>query len=174
MKPSEIFWLAVAIVGIVILLGLGGMLLSRYVDLPQFGEPEPTPTPADTREAQPPLADDIERLTKGLFDVIDVAFSGDLTVTIALYIPGEDLDEEGYLVFNSLLASQFQVVRIISVTTVEQLGNPVYVISYVYDCLRNPVPETAEAVPLICADGKDVATLIGKAVPDVGLKYLNE
>jgi hypothetical protein len=174
MKPSEIISLIGGSLIVIAILVMAGALLGKYVDLPTIGPAEPTPTPAFTREAQPPIADDIERLSRGGFDVVDVFFAGEFTITLAIYVPGEEPSDEEYFDVNVLLADQFQIVRVIDIATETQLGNTIYVINYIYDCIRNPNAETMEAVPLVCAEADDIVGKVGRVIPDIGLRYLNE
>ncbi len=172
MKPKEIFFLAGGLVIVVAVLVMFGMVIAKYVDLPLIGPAPPTPTPAITREAQPLLADDVERLSKGDIDVVDLRPSGDLSMTMVVYISGEEISEDVFVSINALLAEQFQIVRLINLAIATQSGNEIYVINAIFDCVRNTDDETSEEVPLICVLAEEQQT--GQVIPDEGIRYLNE
>lgn len=155
--------IGIGVVAMVVLVGI------KYLP----GRYEPAGVDPMTGEvlSQPKLADDIERVSRGAIDVIEILEAGDFHATIVQWVmEPEPLSLEQYGEIDQLMADAYQTMRVIVATTIFQDGYEVLVVGHSFDCSRNLDPATLDEYPLQCVDG-DIPQ--GVAFPDEALRFLN-
>ncbi len=177
-NATDYFLLAVLAVLVV-----GSLVLAALIIAPKIKAILPTPKPAATEvpgifsvgedaplartAEQPFIADEIERITNGGTDVLHVEERGDFAVSLVIWVQ-EDLTEAQAIEMDTLLASEYAIVRLMHAQQRPQLGNMVFIVDSAYDCIAMGDPEA----PLRCAPDVDVGQ--GYLIPDEGLDLLNE
>ena len=177
-RATEYFWLAVLAVivtGIFVVSGL--IIVPRIKEILPDPRPAASPVPGlssvgegespDRPAEQPFIAEEIERVSGGNMDVLQVTEQGDFAVTLVIWTKETPTEAQGREL-DALLASEYPIIRLVNVTLVPQLDNMVFVTSTVHDCVSTGI----ETSPLRCV--KDENILGGFVIPDEGLVLLND
>ena len=177
-KAADYFWvtvLAVISVGILVLIGL--IVVPKIVELLPDPRPAASPVPGidsvgevalPNRPAEQPfIAEEIERISEGNMDVVQVTEHGDFAVTVVIWVK-EPLTEAQGVKLDELLASEYPIIRLVNVASITQLGNEVLVLTAAYDCVSTGI----ETSPLRCV--RDEAVAGGYVIPDEALVLLND
>ena len=155
-KAADYFWvtvLAVISVGILVLIGL--IVVPRIKELLPDPRPAASPVPgidsvgegeSPTGPAEQPfIAEEIESISGGNMDVVQVTEHGDFAVTLVIWVK-DPLTEAQGIKLNKLLASEYPIIRLVNVVSITQLGNEVIVVTAAYDCVSTGIEDS----PLRC------------------------
>jgi len=177
-KAADYFWLAVLLVIVVGILTVTGLIVvprikeilpdprpaaSPVPGIDSVGEGDALPRPAE----QPFIAEEIERVSGGNMDVLQVTEQGDFAVTLVIWAK-ENLTETQGVELDKLLASEYPIIRLVNVASVTQRGNMVLVVASASNCVATGIEES----PLRCV--RDEEVFGGYVIPDEGLVLLND